>query len=238
MLSAAAKALSQMFSPPFRAVLLKSAGLALLVLIVLGVALQRLLTWLVQYGGDWLQATFSWLGAGIVGALELTLAIIASLGLVLGLIFLMPAATALIAGVFADDIAERVEREHYPAQAPGKPLPLPISLLEGGKTALFGILIYLCALPLLLFAGLGAVVFFFATAFLLSREYFHLAAMRFRPRAEARALRRQHAPLVFGAGLLIAAFVSIPILNLATPLFATALMVHIHKRLSDSAPAR
>jgi uncharacterized protein involved in cysteine biosynthesis len=32
------------------------------------------------------------------------------------------------------------------------------------------------------------------------------------------------------AGLFIAAFVSIPIVSLATPLFAMALMVHVHKR--------
>jgi CysZ protein len=33
--------------------------------------------------------------------------------------------------------------------------------------------------------------------------------------------------------LLIAAFVCIPIVNLATPLFATALMVHVHKRMTE-----
>jgi len=33
------------------------------------------------------------------------------------------------------------------------------------------------------------------------------------------------------AGCFIAAFVSIPILNLATPLFGTAFMVHMHKRI-------
>jgi uncharacterized protein involved in cysteine biosynthesis len=32
--------------------------------------------------------------------------------------------------------------------------------------------------------------------------------------------------------MLIAAFVSIPVLNLATPLFGMALMVHMHKKLS------
>jgi CysZ protein len=32
---------------------------------------------------------------------------------------------------------------------------------------------------------------------------------------------------------LIAGFVSIPIVNLATPLFAMALMVHVHKRLTQ-----
>ena len=89
-------------------------------------------------------------------------------------------------------------------------------------------------MPFLLVAGLGAVIFFFASAYLLGREYFHLAAMRFMPRTEAKTLRREHAAAVFRAGLLIAAFVSIPVLNLATPLFATALMVHIHKRVAES----
>jgi len=34
----------------------------------------------------------------------------------------------------------------------------------------------------------------------------------------------------------IAAFVSIPFLNLATPLFGMAFMVHMHKRLSGPRP--
>ena len=34
------------------------------------------------------------------------------------------------------------------------------------------------------------------------------------------------------AGLVIASFVSIPILNFATPIFAMAFMVHIHKKLA------
>ena len=78
----------------------------------------------------------------------------------------------------------------------------------------------------------GAVVFFLATAYVLGREYFELAAMRLRPRAEAKAMRRRNAALVYVGGLFIAAFVSIPVVNLATPLFAMAFMVHLHKRLS------
>jgi CysZ protein len=56
--------------------------------------------------------------------------------------------------------------------------------------------------------------------------------MRFRPPAEAKAMRKDHAAVIFTAGLIIAAFVSIPIVNLATPLFGMAFMVHMHKRLS------
>ena len=34
--------------------------------------------------------------------------------------------------------------------------------------------------------------------------------------------------------MLIAAFVSIPIVNLGTPLFAMALMVHMYRRMTDN----
>ena len=80
--------------------------------------------------------------------------------------------------------------------------------------------------------GLGVVIFFLATAYLLGREYFELAAMRHHPVAEAKQLRKMRSGTVFVAGMFIAAFVSIPIVNLATPLFAMAFMVHMYKRMT------
>jgi uncharacterized protein involved in cysteine biosynthesis len=76
------------------------------------------------------------------------------------------------------------------------------------------------------------VLFFLTTAWLLGREYFELAAMRFRPARDAKSLRKRNAGTVYVGGLVIAAFVSIPIVNLATPLFAMAFMVHVHKRIA------
>jgi CysZ protein len=111
-------------------------------------------------------------------------------------------------------------------------LPLARAAIEGAKTASLAILIYLVAVPFLLIAGLGAVIFFLATAFILGREYFELAAMRYRPAADAKRLRKMHHGTVFVAGMFIAAFVSIPIVNLATPLFGMAFMVHMHKRIA------
>jgi uncharacterized protein involved in cysteine biosynthesis len=104
--------------------------------------------------------------------------------------------------------------------------------MEGAKTALVAIVVYIVALPFVFFAGIGLIVLFIAAAYLLGREYFDLAAMRFRSVEEAKAFRKANQTTVFTAGLLIAAFVSIPILNLATPLFGMALMVHLHKQLS------
>jgi uncharacterized protein involved in cysteine biosynthesis len=156
----------------------------------------------------------------------------AVLGILAGALFLMPAVTAFVGTFFADEIAELVEREHYGNAAPGRTPPFGRALAEGMQTALLAITVYLAAAPFLVLAGLGFIVMFLANAYLLGREYFLLAAMRFRPPREAKALRRMRRADVFLAGLIIAFVVSVPVLNLITPLFATALMVHVHKRLS------
>ena len=232
MFDAAAHALVQMFSRPFRMVLWKSIGLAVLLLIVAGAGLHRLLLWLVTLGEGWLENSLGVTTNMPLSLIVWALSFAAGLGIVAASVFLMPAVTALVASFFVDDIAGEVERIHYPADPPGKDVPLWLALLEGLKAALLAVLIYLVALPFLLFAGFGALIFFFATAFLLGRMYFILAAMRFRPVAEAKALRKANEGTLFVAGMLIAAFVSVPILNLATPLFGMAFMTRVHKRIS------
>ncbi|MBX9775671.1 MAG: sulfate transporter family protein [Xanthobacteraceae bacterium] len=235
MLDAAFKALAQMFSPPFRKILLKSAAIALLLIVVAAVGLHRALVWFAESGQAWLQTTLGLTTTTPLTVLSWMLSIAAALGIVAGSIFLMPAVTALMAGFFADAVAEEVERRHYPGDPPGHALPVVPAVWQGLQTALLAVLVYLVAAPSLLLAGVGAVIFFLATAFLLSREYFQLAAMRFHPPAEAKRLRKANQSSVFIAGLFLAAFVSIPILNLATPLFGTAFMVHMHKRLAGRA---
>ncbi len=238
MLNDAAKALSQMFSPPLRALLWKSIALALALIIVVALVLDRLLIWLVGWLTASVEAGLSSSAHLPVNAIAWLLSVAAALGIVAGSVLLMPAVTALVASFFADQIAAEVERESYPEDPPGVALPASRAVLEGGKTALLAVVVYLCAVPFLLFAGAGAVIFFLAAAWLLGREYFELAAMRFRPPEEARALRKFNGTTVYMGGLLIAAFVSIPVVNLATPLFATALMVHVHKRITAGNSSR
>jgi uncharacterized protein involved in cysteine biosynthesis len=229
MFESAARALVQMFSPPFRRVLLKSIGLALVLIVAVGVGLNRLFSWMAEGGAAWAEH-----GTGAHApwqVLAWVLSVAATFGIVTGAVFLMPAVTAFVGSFFVDEIGEEVERTHYPADPPGRTLPLALAAWEGIKTALLAAAVYVCALPFLFFAGLGLVIMFLANAYLLSREYFLLAAMRFHPPDEAKAMRRAHRTQVFLCGLLIALFVSIPIVNLATPLFAMAFMVHMHKRL-------
>jgi CysZ protein len=232
MIDAAGKALAQMFTQPLRRVLLKAIGLALLLIVLIGIGLNRVFAALAESGATWAEQTSGMAPHAAWTALAWVLSIMASLGIITGALFLMPAVTAFVGSFFVDEIAEVVERKHYPTEPAGRALPLLRALLEGLKTAALALVVYLFALPFVLFAGLGVIILFLANSYLLGREYFELAAMRFRPPTEAKAMRKTNATYVFLAGMVIAVFVSIPLLNLATPIFAMAYMVHIHKRVT------
>jgi len=232
MFDSAFKALQQMATPQFRSVLVKSILLALVTIVLIGVGLHRFLSWLAVNGETWAETGLGPASHNPLGWVVWIISIAAGLGIVVGAVFLMPAVTAFVASFFVDEIADEVERAYYPAEPSGKALPFARAVTEGIKTALLAVLVYLIALPFIFFAGAGLFILFFASAYLLGREYFELAAMRFRSVEDAKAFRKKHQTTVFTAGLLIAAFVSIPVVNLATPLFGMALMVHMHKKLS------
>ena len=135
MLDAAIKALSQMFSPPFRTVLLKSIGLALLLIVLIGFGLYRALIWAAALGEAWAQNSLG-VTSTPLAVLAWIISVTVGLGVIVGSVFLMPAVTALVASFFADDIALEVERSHYPNEPVGTALPLPRALIEGIKIAL------------------------------------------------------------------------------------------------------
>lgn len=230
MLDAAVKALTDMVQPPLRAVLVKSVLLALALIAVIGIAVQRVLSSLADSGATWAEQTSGFAPHSAWAALAWLLSIMAGLGILTGAVFLMPAVAAFIGSFFVDDVADAVERRHYPAEVPGRALPIVTAVVEGAKFALLALLVYFVALPFVLLAGFGVLILFVANSYLLGRNFFELAAMRFYPPDEAKALRKRNALYVFVAGMVIALFVSIPVVNLATPVFAMAFMVHIHKR--------
>jgi CysZ protein len=223
MIDAAVLALRDILSPPFRGVLFKSLALTIGLL----VALWILLEWLVSV---WVETPWPWL--------DITLSIVTGVGLIVGLGFLVAPVAALFAGLFLDDIAELVERAHYPADPVGRPLPLAGALWTSVKFLGVVLLVNAVALPAVLILGFGFLIFLGANAYLLGREYFELVALRQSDEATARRLRIRHSGRIFVAGLVIAGFIAIPIVNLLAPLFATAFMVHVYKGIAArAAPA-
>jgi CysZ protein len=219
-IQAAILALEDALSPPFRAVLWKTVGLSLVVLVALGVIVEVVAASLISLPFHALDIA-AWVFTGI--------AIIAAIG------FLVPPMVALVAGFFVDEIAAITERTHYPAEPEGKPMSFGAALGLSVRFALLVLIVNVLALVLLLLPGVNVVVWWLVNGYLLGRQYFELAALRFRSYDEVRLLRRHHAGPIFAGGLLISAFLLIPILNLATPLVATAFMVHVHKWLTRGA---
>jgi len=234
MIDAAVKALSQLFTPSLRRVLFKAVALALIVIAIIGIFMHRMLAALAETGANWAEQTSGMAPHAAWATLAWVLSFIAGLGIITGALFLMPAVTAFVGSFFVDEVADAVEREYYPTQPLGRALPFFRALFEGIKIAALAVLVYLCALPFVLLAGLGIIILFLANSYLLGREYFELAAMRFRSPHEAKTMRKANAAYVFLAGMVVAVFVSIPIVNLATPIFAMAFMVHVHKKLAGA----
>ena len=232
-LEAARAAISRLFTAEFRSVFLKTLGLTLLMLVAAWFGLKALFDALaLPYIDALLPGMPQW--AGWLGFLT---AVLAGLGLAVALALLVAPVTAIVAGLFLDDIAAVVERQDYPDDPPGRAVP-PLKALALALK-FFGVVILgnLVALLLLLVPGVNIAAFFLVNGYLLGREFFEFAAMRFRSEADAKAMRKAHAGTVFLAGLVIAAFLSVPLLNLLTPLFAAALMVNLHKMLAQAGPS-
>jgi CysZ protein len=230
---AARLSFANLFAPETRSVFWKVLGLTLLALAGLWLALRELFAYLAL---PWLDGLIPGT-SGWEGWLAFVIGLFASLGIALALALLLAPVTALIAGFFLDDVAEVVEKRDYPAEPAGRPLPLGEAIT--GTIKFLGVIIAgnIVALVLLLVPGINLIAFFLVNGYLLGREFFEFAAMRHRPPAEARLFRTKHAGTVFLAGLILAAFLAVPILNLLTPLFAAGMMVHLHKKLSQHDPA-
>lgn len=217
MFDSALAALREIFSPPFRKVLLKSLGMTFLFLALAWVGLDKLALSYVDVSHPWLQAALSY-ATGV--------------GLFVLLAFFIGPISVLVTGLFLDDLADVVEADLYPPGARGRAISAAQAILMGLRFAGVSAAVNLLALLLLLLPGINAIAFLLANAYLLGREYFLFAATRFRSLEEAMELRRRYAPQLFLAGLFIAAFVATPGLNVLTPLFGVAFMSRIHKMLS------
>lgn len=217
MLTSALLAARQTLSPPFRSVLFKSLAITVLLLVVGWFGLQELAERLLVIPNETANRIAH---------------IVAGLGTAFGMIFLVTPVTAAVAGLFLDDVAEVVERANYPADPPGAPVPLVRSLFLSARFFLLVLGLNLLLLPLLFVPVVNVVAWLGVNGYLLSREYFSLAALRFRAEQDVTALRRRHRTKVFLSGLMVAGLAILPFANLLTPLFATALFVHLHKRVA------
>ncbi|MDP0928411.1 EI24 domain-containing protein [Paracoccus onubensis] len=203
----------------------------ILSLVLMGIALTILLFILLQAGTFWLIRLFTpgsfslpWIGVVDVGsALSWSsLALFPLMGF-----FLMAPVAAGFCGIFAERVSEAVEQIHYPSET-GQSLDFMDGLLE--SLALMAAVIGVAILSLLLTPFLGPlapILFYGANGWLLGREFFQMAARRHLRAAQATSLRKSNGVTITIAGAMIAVLLTVPLLNIAAPLLASAAFTHL-----------
>ncbi len=228
-LSSFAFAVGQLRDPRFRRVIWLGIALAIALLFVM----YALILLVVQV---FVPGTLTLPLAGEVSGLQ-TLLSIGSLFFLIGLsVFLMAPVASAFTSLFLDDVANAVEARHYPHLTP----PAAAGFLTALRETLgyFGLLAGLNLLGMGVFVisgGLGMIVLWAINAWLLSREYFMMVAMRRMPRAQAIELRRKFRVRLWVAGAMLAVPLTIPIVNLLMPVVGAAAFTHLYHRLSARA---
>lgn len=153
--------------------------------------------------------------------------------ILMGLVF--PAIVTGISGVFLDEVAGLVERKYYPEDPPGRELPFQRALIYSLKFMALVIVINILLLPVyvvsLFIVGLGIALYYLVNGYFLGREYFETVALRHIPLDQAVASRRANGMRLFLTGIVIAFALTIPIVNLISPILGIAMLVHIYKGL-------
>lgn len=219
-------ALGQWTDPRFRRVVLLGVGLTLGLLILLYAGM----VWVIQI---LVPETTDLPLIGPVGGLDTLLSVGSVLLMLLASIFLMVPVASAFSGLFLESVADAVEDRHYPALPPARTLGIAEGLI--GALNFFGVALAANLLALFLwpFAGpLVPVLFWSLNGYLLGREYFTLVAQRRMDRPAARALWRANKARIWGAGILMAAPLSVPVVNLLIPVFGVATFTHLVHHLT------
>jgi uncharacterized protein involved in cysteine biosynthesis len=216
MFTAAILALSDLFEAHQRRILLASLGGALLLLIALWFGATLLLQLIHLTGLLWIDRAIGVLGS--IGAVFLAW-------------ILYPAMSAILVGFFLNSIAASVERRHYPGLPPPRRQSLGETLVIALRLGVLAIVINLIALPFYFWPAINLLVYYGLNGYLVAKEYFILIALRRLDVAAAYAMWRQYRLRLVLSGVAIAFLLSLPVVDLAAPVWAAALMLHLFEGL-------
>lgn len=222
-------ALGDLFRPGARSVLALGMALALALLAAIYALFVVLIGWLVPD-----TITLPWIGA-ITWVDDLMSWASVGLMLLLSFFLMVPVASAFT-GLFLDRVADSVEARHYPGLPPARNVPLAEALRD--SLGFLGVIIAVNALALVgyLLVGPAAPLLFWAVnGYLLGREYFQMVALRRMDRTAARAFYKAHRLRVWGAGVLMALPLSLPVMNLIVPVLGAATFTHLFHRVKAGA---
>ena len=219
MLKIALITIAQISEPSLRQILVKSLLISLVSIMACGLLAWVLLGKFGLLGFGFLDTFLPWIGGALI--------------VVIGFVF-FPSTIMVIGGLFSDEIISTIEERHYPKNIGSNHVSLLISIRTGLTVIIIATIINICLLPFyalgMLLPGLSFVIFYLGNGYLIGRELFETVAQRHLPVNEARQLRKRYFLKVLLGGALITFVATIPLINLATPLFGIGFMVHLYHK--------
>lgn len=221
MISALVKGVQQLGDKRTQKPLWISVGVALGVFVVLWVTSGAAIKYTAIFDYGWLETIADGLGWALILVITWVL---------------FPGVVSAVVALFLDQIAESVEARHYPNLGPAQGQAMGEQVMTAVRFLGVMVLLNLLILPTMLLGPVYPVLFYCVNGYLLGREYFEMVAARRMDMAGTYRLRKAHGGRLFLTGVAIAFLLTIPVVNLLTPVIATAAMVHQFEFLRRRTP--
>jgi CysZ protein len=185
----------------------------------------------------WVVAKSGWLEFGWVARYEWTRWLFGGLGAVFYAVaawFLFPVVFTAVAGIFLEDLADRIERRHYPELPVPRKVPVAEQVYASVRGLLRGLFWNALALPLYFVPVVNVLAYAAVNSRLLSREYFQVITLRHFSTDVTGDCFRRHRPQLWREGLVLMLLFLVPVVQLVAPLLATSLAVHRLWRRDDA----
>ncbi|MBS0480351.1 MAG: EI24 domain-containing protein [Proteobacteria bacterium] len=211
--------LADLTDPAILRVFVKTILFTLVIFLLLGAGMWFATRWLVIDQLGWDETT------GNLAAISGFLAM-----LLFGWVLFRAIAVAVI-WLFGDEIVIAVERRHFPqALASAHHVPPARSAALGLRSAVRALLVNIALAPVyvvLLVTGFGTpLLFYAANGWLLGGDLGEMVAARHLSSAEMKQWSRDTRWTRWGLGVIVAALLSVPIVNLVAPVLGAAMATH------------
>ena len=225
MFSELKKAIKDVFSNKIKDLIWKSVLLALLVFVLLFFGFSYAMSFIELTDMPKVQKTVEILGYIVFFIMSL---------------MLFPSVLTLISGFFIDSIVDRTAKENNIRTL--RNVPLSESLAISGILAIKGVAVSTALIPVTMLLSwipfvnfLPVLLYYGMNGRLLAKEYFFAIALRYMDKTQAEELFNRYRSYWIKAGVIIAAFMTIPLINTISPLVAMTFMQRLFmKKNPDS----
>ena len=146
--------------------------------------------------------------------------------------FLFPIVTPVIASFFAEKVVREIEKKDYQGLLQNTSNNKILTVFfEALKFALIMLFLNIICLPFYLIPVVNVVVYYLLNSYLISREFFEMAASCYYNHSEVKQIRKSNRMMIMGFGFLIVVINNVPVLNLFGPIIAITLMAHLFFKL-------